>query len=637
MYIIALDCETTHKGGPDHDSPEAQYPSNEVVRVGWQVIAPEIGEKYINPDFHKLAEFCERADEDVRIVAHNAKFDIKWFQRYHRPEANTVQVWCTMTYDYLNTGHESKFISLEDLCKKHGIRPKKTMDLGEYIAHGGRVEDIPLEELDQYLERDVDLVRWLAFAQGADKPWNYPYDMSYIQALAEMELNGLPIDQDKCKEQAEESIEITDDYVQLCKDFIMEHGEWKDGSPITMADFEKKIKPTANRTLSWMLTGAPHEVKTTSDKWTFRYKGGRSCVLPATLVDEVWEEPATHLGYSMDEAHISEAVMICLKYGITHNILGKLPTFRKHDKLASTYYMPFLNMAGETGCVHPKLNTTATATGRLSSSKPNGQNLPTEARQLVKAPRGMSLVELDFSQLELVALAYLCKDDQMLDDLKIGEDIHYNSGQRVMGWEDPHDMTKKDRTLVKNVNFGAVYGGKAPGLAAQTGVDKKIIQDLINSLYRRYPGIADWQKATYELVVENMEPNGHDDNGEQMYKSTVDVGERTYTFFETPSPRWLRARTGRNYSFNPNQVYNYPIQGFAGWRIVLQFLGDLWSNSHPSLMYLMTVHDSILVAVDDDYVKMFESQVETQCAILSAELGLPFNLEVDFTVGKHWS
>lgn len=637
MYIIAVDCETTHRGGPDHDSPEAQYPSNEVVRVGFKYYGKE--EVHISSDFKdlhsRLTAHLEENDE-VMLVGHNLKFDLKWFMRDYGPAAGFCRLWDTMTFEYLDSGHEEKFISLEAALKRRGIKATKTMDLGEYIAAGGRVQDIPLKELDEYLEADVRMVLKLALEQGLRYEEEI-YNMYYIHALAEMELNGMPVDREGCQMLATTAADTCDRYVETCKTFIKKSAEWADGSPITDADFEKKIKPTANRTLSWMITGYPTEVRTTSDKWTFKYKDHRLPIMNLLSVGRVWTGKPNHLGHSMDEKHIDAAIFEHACDGLAHPVLVNLPSFRKNDKLLNTYYLPFLVQSEETGCIHPKLNTTATATGRLSSSKPNGQNLPTEARRLIVAQEGYKIVELDFSQLELVALASLCKDPQMLKDIAAGEDIHYNSGQRVMGWSDPSDMTKKDRTLVKNVNFGAVYGGKAPGLSMQTGVDKKIIQDLINSLYRRYPGIAEWQKATYENVVMNMEPNGHDDDGEQMYKSTIKEGDRKYTFFETPSPRWLRARTGRSYSFNPNQVYNYPIQGFAGWRIVLGYLGNLWAESNKDIKFLMTVHDSIVIMVPEDDVRIFQGEIEHEVKKLSRELGLPFDLQVSVEVGDNWS
>jgi len=634
MYTIVFDCETTHKGGPDHDSPEAQYPSNEVVRVGWKGIgSPEVK---ISNNFDALIEElteCHSKSVDVTLVAHNLKFDLKWLKRYDMGnDTGFCELWDTMTFEYLATGQDTKFISLEDLAAKYGIKAEKTMDLGEYIAAGGRVEDIPKKELDEYLTKDVEILEQIHMSQTRT---GRRFDMNYIHALAEMELNGLPIDRDETERRAKESAEICDEFTDFVKDCIMERCEWQDGTPIEPKDFEKKIKPTANRTLSFLLTGEPVAVRTTSDKWTFKYKDGRRSELGARTISRIWTEPPNHLGYSMDEKHIAAAIDEPTSYATP--ILDDIPKWRKHDKLLNTYYLPFLTMSQETGCVHPKLNTCATATGRLSSSAPNGQNLPTEARSLVTAPEGYKVVELDFSQLELVALAMICKDPAMIKDLSMGEDIHYNSGQRVMGWTDPSEMNKKDRTLVKNVNFGAVYGGKAPGLSKQTGVDKDIIQKLINSLYRRYPGIGTWQKELYEEVVENMEPAGHDDHGEQRYKATVEVGKRLYTFHETPSPRWLRARTGRGYSFNPNQVYNYPIQGFAGWSIVLQFLYALWSQSELEHKYIMTVHDSIIVLVPEDSLASFEGRVTYELQRFSEKLGIPFNLNVDIDVGQTWS
>lgn len=631
MYTIVFDCETTHRGGPDHDSAEAQYPSNEVVRVGWK----GVGHSHvkISDNFDELLEElhdCLNKRVAVTLVAHNLKFDLKWLKRYDMATSTGfTTLWDTMTFEYLATGQNTKFISLEDLAAKYGIKAEKTMDLGEYIAAGGRVEDILKKELDEYLTKDVEILEQIYMAQART---GRSFKMNYIHPLAEMELNGLPIDKDETEKRAKESAEICDEFTDYIKGKIKFNCQWIDGSPITDADFEKKIKPTANRTLSFLITGCPEKVRTTSDKWTFEWRDGILPVIAPSTISAIWTEPPNHLGYSMDEKHISE---LCAKLPL--HWANKIPEWRKHDKLLNTYYLPFLTMSQETGCVHPKLNTCATATGRLSSSAPNGQNLPTEARSLVTAPPGYKVVELDFSQLELVALAMICEDPTMIKDLSMGEDIHYNSGQRVMGWTDPSEMTKKDRTLVKNVNFGAVYGGKAPGLSKQTGVDKGIIQKLINSLYRRYPGIGTWQKELYEEVVENMEPAGHDEHGEQRYKSTVEVGKRLYTFHETPSPRWLKATTGRSWSFNPNQVYNYPIQGFAGWGIVLQFLYNLWALSGLEIKYIMTVHDSIIVLVPEDSLASFEGSVTYELQKFSKELGIPFNLNVDMDVGQTWS
>lgn len=587
-----------------------------------------------------MKEFTEWAQTDIgrynidEIVAHNAKFDLKYLIR-DMLEGSVEEPWheinihCTMTQEYLSGGQADKFITLEALAEKHGIALEKTMDLGAYLDSGGKMEDIPKDELRTYLEQDVEITTQIYLKQKRQE-----FNMKYLWPLAEMELNGLPIDRERTQVLAKDAAEFCDEFVSFVQDYIMSFCEWRDGDPITLADFEKKIKPTANRTFSFLLTGAPEEIRTTSDKWTVKWKAGHSAVISSAAVAKVYgKTKPTNLGYSMDETHMEKL----LKHVGDTSWIHKIPKWRKLDKLLNTYYLPFLVKSEQTGCLHPKLNTTATATGRLSSSDPNGQNMPSEARSLVTAPEDYSVVELDFSQLELVALAFICKDKQMLEDINNGEDIHFNSGQTVMGWDHPSEMTKDDRKIVKNVNFGAVYGGKAPGLAYQTGVKKDTVQDLINSLYDRYPGIGIWQKDFYTEVVENMEPNGHDDNGEQLYKSTVECAGRTYTFFETPSPRWLRKRMGRGYSFNPNQVYNYPIQGYAGWQIVLGYLYKLWAQSHLNYKFIMTVHDSIVVLVPDEDIISFKELVQQVADDFSDALKLPVPLKVDCEVGKTWS
>ena len=631
---LVFDLETTADGGPDNDSPEAHWPINEVLMAGWALIDTDKSTYTIQTG--TLEDFCNvyvscRCDY---LVAQNLKFDLKYVMRHFQEVLPTDwNPWCTMTWNYLSSGHEHKFRSLEQLASDYGVEIAKTMDLGEYIDAGGRMQDIPKDELEEYLRTDVHM---LAKIWEEQLDYGEVYDMHYLYPLAEMELNGLPVDDDILHERANEASIICDEFTTMMKKKIKTNCEWKDGSPIEDADFEKKIKPTANRTLSYMLTGEPSAgVKCTSDKWTFQFKKCPAIgKLSPKMIAKIWSDPPTNLGYSMDEKHVSK---LCSMLKPEHWV-HKIQEWRKHDKLLNTYYLPFIVKSKYTGCVHPKLNTTATATGRLSSSDPNGQNMPKEARQLIKAPDGYTLCELDFSQLEVVALAMLSDDKRLIRDIKNGEDIHFNSGCTVMGWTTPSDMDKDSRRLVKNVNFGAIYGGKAPGLAYQTGIDKATVQKLIDSLYLRYPGIAKWQRRFYEDVVEEMRPNGHDSNGEQLYKSTVKEGGRKYTFKETPSPKWLRAKMGRSYSFNPNQVYNYPIQGYAGWGIVLQYLSYLWFKCPCEIKFLMTVHDSVLVMVPDDetseeFKYLVDSTLNDFC--MDNNIDVPLSLELEW--GTNWS
>jgi DNA polymerase I-like protein with 3'-5' exonuclease and polymerase domains len=228
----------------------------------------------------------------------------------------------------------------------------------------------------------------------------------------------------------------------------------------------------------------------------------------------------------------------------------------------------------------------------------------------------------------------------MLSDINSGEDIHYNSGRSVLKWKRPSDMTTTQRKIVKNVNFGLLYGGKAAGLSRQTGIDKSTVQALITSFYKTYPDIPKWQRAIYEQVVDNMEVHKIVD-GEQTYKSIYvePISKRKFTFVEQKSPDWLRRKTGRGYSFSPQQISNYPIQGFAGGDLTLTTLTNLWRHMkgdhiYPGIKFLMTIHDSILIEIQKG---MFvNAAMKGACIDTEETFNLPVSLQFDEERGNKW-
>lgn len=633
--MIYLDLETTANGGPDGTSPEAHWLVNHVLLCGWSYDGVNV-QVDRGQSSRSLATAIQAAIDNTgscTLVAHNAKFDIKYLMRDHPEiEWEHVHVWDTMTWEYLNSGHRETMLSLEDTAAKHGITFTKTLDLGALLGSGIKMEDIPTEELRDYLIEDVRALFNIQESQEKQHIWW----MDYLLPLAEMELQGLPLDIKAAEDLARQlQADINESYDYI-RDYIRANCEWQDGSSVELDDFSdlvtpksKCIKPTANRTISFLLTGEPEELKITP-KWRLSLKG--QPLLDDKGIENIYEDiEPTHVGYPMDEDTVDRINM-----AVNTQILDHLIRHRKATKVVNTYLLPMLAQARIEGTVHPKLNTAVTSTGRLSSSQPNGQNMPPEVRALILAQTGRLLEEVDFSQLEMVGAATLSKDMALVTDLRNGVDVHKNTATSVFGAA----QAETKRKLAKNVNFGVLYGGKAHGLSKQTGVDKGTIQDLIDAFYNHYPQVARWQRALFEEIVDNMEAHDVKD-GEQRYRSDyiLPVSGRKFRFIETEAPVWVRAKTHRKFSFSPNHTANYPIQGFAGGDMVMYGLYHLWHNIRVSfdvseVRFRLTVHDSILL--DKPAAYNLSMLYKSMCEAIGTRFKLPVDLQVDVEAGPTW-
>jgi DNA polymerase I-like protein with 3'-5' exonuclease and polymerase domains len=612
--MIVLDLETTANGGPDKDSPDAHWRCNRVLLAGWI----ENGAYYESTHLASIGKDIEQEILDIGeclLVAHNAKFDIKYLMRDLPHLAwERVRVWDTMTWEYLQSGHRTVMASLEDTATRYGIKFKKSLNLGALIASGVKMEDIPHEDLAPYLEEDVHVLHKIYLEQRKQGThW-----MDHILPLAEMELNGLPLNIDKASKLVTKLQKELDESYEYIRDHIMRTCVWQDGTSPTLDDFSehvypksKYIKATANRTISMLLTGEP-AVLSITPKWKLSLTG-------APLVDgeDIWEEEPTNLGYPMGEEHLDR---INEELGNNCELIDHVLRHRKNTKIVNTYLLPMIRQALCEGTVHPNLNTAVTVSGRLSSTSPNGQNMPPIVRELIEADE---IEEVDFSQLEVVGAATLSGDKQLIYDLQHGVDIHKNTATTVFG----PSLAEEKRKLAKNVNFGVLYGGKAYGLSKQTGVDKETIQELIDAFYTSYPGVATWQRSLFENIVDNMEA---------CYASmyTLPTSGRRFQFVETEAPDWVKKKTHRSFSFSPNHTANYPIQGFAGGDIVMYGLWWLWTQVRTEADFLLTVHDSILIKKDrgtdlSPYYLSMNQEIEKK-------FNLPVNLHVDVETGQQW-
>lgn len=188
----------------------------------------------------------------------------------------------------------------------------------------------------------------------------------------------------------------------------------------------------------------------------------------------------------------------------SHEIVGEVLRWRELTKLCSTYLVPLRELADPvTHRVHPTFNQTGTATGRLSCSEPNLQNIPVRTelgrriRSCFTAGPGNVLVSADYSQIELRVLAHITGDEELADAFRRGEDIHSWTAAAILG-VDPQDVTPDQRRLAKVVNFGLVYGMGDYGLASRTDISLDQARVFLDGYMTRFAAVARWMDATAE-------------------------------------------------------------------------------------------------------------------------------------------
>lgn len=621
-----VDLETTAKG-PKHN-PGAEYPDNEIVLCGFQQVSSYTTGYVVTDESCKsllmAIEKAQRKEFSVKLVAHNLIFDLKWLLRMNKLykfdiDWDTIEYRCTMVEHYRRTGHREKYISLENLAKEYKIPFKKGLNLGSIIKHGGCVSRVPRKELIEYLKGDVTVLSQIP---------DMDFDMQYLLALANMELNGLPVNTKKATELYRKLNKKAHDAKEYVESVITFAVQYADGTPVTTGD----INCLAPRAISYYLTGYPkHGLNPKKSKNPIVFKSGHAPIYTETSIESVWgkTEPNPNLGYPINASVLDKLSAVTL--------VKNYKVYKDSNKIINTYIKPFVAEAKVTGgTVHPSLNPAHTNTGRLSSSGPNGQNVPPEVRALIHSTEGR-LYDIDFSQLEMVGAATLSGDPIMQGDLRNGMDIHYQSGRPVMGWKSPADMTKESRRVVKGVNFGLLYGGGKKGIAENTGANINVVGDLIESFYTRYPGVKAWQDDVLEEIKASSFTEGVDDKGVSFkggyYVLPKAHGGRRFYFQETLSPVWMPDK----YSFKPTEGKNYPIQGFAGGDIVMTALAILHHLIAPlGAKFRMTVHDSILIDWVEGKEEELEQYMKQVCQIVRGVYNIPVPLNFEIQSETYW-
>jgi DNA polymerase-1 len=319
-------------------------------------------------------------------------------------------------------------------------------------------------------------------------------------------------------------------------------------------------------------------------------------------------------GYSTDQGVLEELAQ-------TYELPRLILEYRQVAKLKSTYVdaLPAL-IRPETGRVHASFNQAGTATGRLSSSDPNLQNIPirSETGRLIRAAfvpeKGNLLISADYSQVELRVLAHLSGDEVLVDAFRAGEDIHDRTAREVFSEEELKNRSEC-RRRAKAINFGIVYGQSAFGLAQSLGIARDAAQAFIDAYFRRYHGVRAWLDA----AMEETRRTGVSRTLYGRLRQIPDINSRDFN-----------AR-----SFAERTAVNSPIQGTAAdiVKIAMINIGRELRKRQMTAKIILQVHDELVLEAPEAETEAAGRLVREKMEG-AAELLVP--LKVDLNVADNW-
>ena len=363
------------------------------------------------------------------------------------------------------------------------------------------------------------------------------------------------------------------------------------------------------------IKGLEDDIYTLAGK-TFKINSPKQ--LGAVLFEDLGLPPVkkTKTGYSTNAE-----VLETLRY--QHPIIECILSYRLWTKLKSTYLDGIAALIHpETGRVHTSFNQTVTATGRLSSSDPNLQNIPVrteqgkEIRALFEPGEGYdAMLSADYSQIELRLLAHMSQDENFIEAFREGQDIHARTAAEV--FHVPiEDVTSEERRRAKAVNFGIVYGISDYGLSRDLHISRKEAAGYIDEYFARYPGV----KSFMDKVVEEAHQTG---------AVTTMYGRRR----ELPA---IHSKNFNQRSLAERMAMNTPIQGTAADIIKIAMIraSRMLKEANVRSRILLQVHDELVLEVVNEEIPKV-TEILKEAMEHAAELSVP--LVIDVNVGKNWA
>jgi len=514
------------------------------------------------------------SDPNRLIIAQNLKYDYIVLHRAGLPLSDNV--FDTMIAGYL--ADPSQALNMDALAMKYlGYEP---ISIDQLIGSGRKqksIADIPVDDVLYYAAEDADITYQLweklreTLKQDELVEVAETIEFPLVTVLARMELQGIRIDPDML---SSFSKVLGEDMLILEKQiYELAGGQFNINSPAQLGEILfKKLK-------------LPSGKKTATGK------------------------------FSTNEAVLSE---LAVKYELPARILD----YRGLAKLRSTYVdaLPPL-VHPQTGRVHTSFNQSVAATGRLSSSNPNLQNIPIrtergrEIRKAFVPADGFRMVAADYSQIELRVIASMSQDEAMMEAFRNDEDIHTRTAKEIFSLDDISTVDREQRRKAKEVNFGIPYGVSAYGLASRLGIGNNEGKEIIDAYFARFPGIKTYIDETIAFAREHG------------YVKTMS-GRRRYI----PD---IRSSNFNIRGFAERTAINMPVQGSAADMIkkAMIEIDRLLRDGEYQTRMLLQVHDELVFEMPEAEVAAVLPQIRRA---MESAIPLTVPVKVESGVADNW-
>ena len=470
-----------------------------------------------------------------------------------------------------STSYECSAIAMKYLTKK--VKTKEEL-LGKGVK-AKKYQDLSFEELSSHISQIIDTVKSvMPIMEENLKESNmdgllYHVEMPLVEVLADMEFTGIKVNRSYLEETGKElSIKIEKLEQEI---YELAGEEFNISSPkqLGVILFEKLGLPVIKKTKTGYSTNAE-------------------------VLDKLKDQSP---------------------------IIDKIIEYRQIVKLNSTYVEGLLSIINPIdGRIHSSFNQTITTTGRISSTEPNLQNIPVKLemgrniRKVFISDKGCKLVDADYSQVELRVLAHMSQDETMIDAFKHNEDIHTKTASQVFNVS-MDEVTSKQRSDAKAVNFGIVYGKSDFGLSEDLNIPVKQAKEYIENYFNKYNKI----KEFMDNIIDDASSNG--------YVTTI-LNRRRY-IPEIKSSNFMLRNAGKRAAMNA------PIQGSAADIIKIAMINvykKLEENNLKSKLILQ-VHDELIVEAVDSEIDIVKKIVKDE---MENAVCLDVNLDVDLNIGDSW-